>query len=155
MTAPADEAEARRAEEELRRARERGQPVAKAILESFAKQFAKLAMHYAPGGVIANPHGDEGRYERWARLAADTAKALAPYEVPRLSTMALPPASPADERQVITLNVFETDRLGRKRRVEPGGTRYLDDPGADEPAVTIEAHKSEPHPAAEFPEEPA
>ncbi len=79
-----DEAEGRQAERVLRR----GEPVAKAILESFARQFASLAQHYAPGVGAKNPNANERKYERWARLTVDASRALIAFEEPRLGAVA-------------------------------------------------------------------
>ncbi len=79
-----DEAEGRQAERVLRR----GEPVAKAILESFARQFASLAQHYAPG--VGAKNANERKYERWARLTVDASRALIAFEEPRLGAVAPP-----------------------------------------------------------------
>jgi hypothetical protein len=108
-----DEAEGLKAEREFKRTRAKGEPIAKAILESFAKQFAKLAMHFAPGELTANPRADEVKYAHWAKQAVDAAKALIAYEEAKLAP--IPHQAEVIEHQpmvavnnaVITVNLEE------------------------------------------------
>ena len=57
-----------------------GQRLAKEVLEDFMRLFADMA---------ATADRNTEQFEKWARLAIETAKALAPFQSPRYSTVAV------------------------------------------------------------------
>jgi hypothetical protein len=60
-----------------------------AVLEEFMAMFRTVAMRYQPFApdTEQNPHFNPTEFERWATLARDTARMLAPYQTPQLKTV--------------------------------------------------------------------
>jgi hypothetical protein len=132
MSKADEEAESRKAAREFERAKAQDRPFAAEVLRRLLAAFTNLTIRYQP----TSPEADEAKFRYWSERAADVAKALLPFEAPRLATVALPPAPPAeDEPRRFTLRVFGFDhRLGR--RVEyagPGSCEIIDPNPGDQP----------------------
>lgn len=94
-----------RAEHEMLRARETGKKLAKDVLDEFMMLFAGMAAHHQPipegQPIPAGRQPNEDKFEKWARLAVETAADLAKYQSPtyRAIAVTLPPALPAVPEQ--------------------------------------------------------
>jgi hypothetical protein len=102
------------AERAVAEAKGKGQPLAKEVLAECMVAFRNLAFAHEAGSKA---------FQRWAVLAVDTAKALAPYESPQYQAIAIatPPPPIQDTEPVrFTLRVFD-----RGHEVEPMTTRRI------------------------------
>ena len=76
------------------------------ILREFMQFFDALAWR-------ARAQGDVASFKEFAALAAECARTLCPYEVPRLHAVAVA-APPPQTEQVITMSIFENgEKVGR------------------------------------------
>ena len=102
------------AERTVADARMSGRKLAKEILDDFMQLFAGMAAHYqpTPPDRPQNPSQDEPMFEKYGRLAVETAKALANYQSPtfRAIVVAPPPEEKGEMRKRFTLTVFEGGR---------------------------------------------
>ena len=106
-----------------------GRKLAKETLDDLVVVFMGMTAAYqpAPAGQV-KPGANEEKFEKWARLAMEAAKALAPYQSPtfRAIVVAPPPQEQDDEGRPkrFTLTVFEGSRripaelVGRAKAVE-------------------------------------
>lgn len=95
-------------------ARIHDKPLAKEVLDTFMHLFAGMAAKHQPlpdGSVIpSNRKPNPVQFEKWARLAVETATKLAPYQSPTFKAiMIAPPPDPGsnDKRRQFTLTIFE------------------------------------------------
>jgi hypothetical protein len=96
----------RRAELDVAAARARGEKLGKEVLRDYMLIFQERAERYRKP-----PHADEAKFEKYAQLAVDCARWLAPYESPTFRSIAVMPAPPEGERvKRFTLRVFESGR---------------------------------------------
>jgi hypothetical protein len=103
------------AERTVADARMSGRKLAKEILDDFMQLFAGMAAHHQPTPPQAaqpNPNANEDKFEKWARLAVETAKSLANYQSPtfRAIVVAPPPEEKGEMRKRFTHTVFEGSR---------------------------------------------
>lgn len=77
-------------------ARVRGQTpikkLGKEVLEDFTNLYAGMAAYYQPYPASSgrtNPNADEKKFREYSMLAVQTAAALAPFQSPRLSAVAV------------------------------------------------------------------
>jgi hypothetical protein len=66
-------------------ARSTGKKLAKEVLEDFMLHFADMAEQYQPAHPDAeqqNSYADEGKFNKYAALAVECARSLAPYQSP-------------------------------------------------------------------------
>ena len=93
-----------------------GKKLAKEVLDDFMNLFAGMAAVYQPlaPGHIARPGTapDEAKFEKYARLTVETARALAPFQSPtfRAIVIAPPPPERGMVRKRFTLHVFDNHR---------------------------------------------
>jgi hypothetical protein len=105
------------AERAIAEAKANAKPLAREVLDQFMQLFAGMAAHHQPmpAGQMAPPdrNPDETKFEKWARLAVQCAKDLAPYQSPtfRAIVVAPTPESPRGKITRFTLEIF--DRTGR------------------------------------------
>jgi hypothetical protein len=66
-----------------------GKRLAREVLEDFLELFSAIAMTHQPAlpGAERNPNCDEKKFEKFARLALETATALASYQTPKLKAV--------------------------------------------------------------------
>jgi hypothetical protein len=100
------------AEHVYQRAKLRGHKLAKETLDEFMIVFAAMATHYRPclDGTSVNPNQNEEKFERWARLVIDAAKALAPYQSPTFRAIVVAPPPPENKGETVkrfSLKIFE------------------------------------------------
>lgn len=76
--------------------------------------LAGMAAYYQPtfpGMSQQNANGDEGKFEKWYRLFAETATRLAPFESPTFRAVMVAPPPPqksgAGRTTVFTLTIFD------------------------------------------------
>lgn len=123
-------ADQRRREESLRRLeqqaemaatavqqlREQGKPLAKDALGLFLEIFMGRAAYYQPRPKIDDPKVDqnkfanEEKFEKWARLSVDCAKALAPFQSPTYRAIVVappPPTQSENQTRRFTLAIFD------------------------------------------------
>ena len=64
------------------------------MLEDFLELFSAIALTHQPAlpGAEPNPNHDEKKFEKFARLAVETATALASYQTPKLKAVLVGPA---------------------------------------------------------------
>jgi hypothetical protein len=135
------EGEANAAKREIARAQAKQVPLGKDALSTFLGIFMSRASHYNSRGTEPdpddpkkvrdkNPNANEAKFEKWARLAVDTAKAVAPYQSPtfRAIMMAPPPPENAPKRR-FTLTIHDTRN----------GSTVVAQTNADESAPVIDA----------------
>jgi hypothetical protein len=109
------------AERVLNKSRMAGKKFAKEVLEELMSVSADMAAYFQPrvGSMAPNPNQSEKKFLKYARLAVATAKALLPYQSPKLRAIvvARSPISATTARQpVFTLAVFDKPRgLGPER----------------------------------------
>jgi hypothetical protein len=103
-----------------------GRKMAKEVLDEFMIVFAGMAAAYQPlppGSQQTKPGADANLFEKWARLAVETAAKLAPYQSPtfRAIVVAPPPAEKDKDSEVkrFTLTVFEGGRRLPATMTEP------------------------------------
>lgn len=71
------------AERAVAGSRDAGKKLGREVLEDFMLLFAGMAAHYQPQPVAgAHPNEHEDKFDKYARLACETAKWLAPYQSP-------------------------------------------------------------------------
>lgn len=113
-----------RAEFELTQARDTGKKLAKDVLDEFMMLFAGMAAHHQPippgQPIPAGRVPDEDKFEKWARLAVETAADLAKYQSPTFRAIAVsmpPPLPVAPEPKTIGGKVLEMpkDAISRSR----------------------------------------
>ena len=70
-----------------------GKRLARDVLEDFLELFSAIALTHqpAPPGAERNPNYDEKKFEKFARLAVETATALASYQTPKLKAVLVSP----------------------------------------------------------------
>jgi hypothetical protein len=70
-----------------------GKRLAREALEDFLELFSAIALTHqpAPSGAERNPNYDEKKFEKFARLAVETATVLASYQTPKLKAMLMGP----------------------------------------------------------------
>src|SRR6516165_9807598 len=70
-----------------------GKRLAREVLEDFVQLFSAIAQTHQPAlpGAEPNPNYDEKKFEKFARLAVDTATALASYQTPKLKAVLVGP----------------------------------------------------------------
>jgi hypothetical protein len=70
-----------------------GKRLAREVLEDFVELFSAIALTHQPAlpGAEPNPSYDEKKFEKFARLAVDTATALASYQTPKLKAVLVGP----------------------------------------------------------------
>ena len=89
------------AERTVADARTMGKKLAKEVLEDFMLHFADIAEQYRPTPPEAehqNPHSDEARFNKYAAIAMECARSLAPYQSPTFKAIQI---APAPERETI------------------------------------------------------
>jgi hypothetical protein len=66
-----------------------GKRLAREVLEDFLELFSAIALTHepTPPGAEPNPNYDEKKFEKFARLAVETATALASYQMPKLKAV--------------------------------------------------------------------
>jgi hypothetical protein len=114
------------AKRQMTRAQEHGRELAVEVLERFMKIFEGAARVHRPvtdeevkAGKDPNPMGDWEKFRSWARDCVDCAKALAQYQSPRFSAIAIAPTPQIDESARIrrfSLTIFEGGRALPKPR---------------------------------------
>ena len=111
-----------------------GKRLAREVLEDFVELFSAIALTHQPAlpGAERNPNYDEKKFEKFARLAVDTATALASYQTPKLKAVLVGPELCQPQNGAEQLNGEELTR-----RLEELGlpTSIF---GMDKPALTIE-----------------
>jgi len=145
----ADLEAARAAEREVEGTRASGRKLAVHILDDFAQLFAGMASYYQPGSPKElNPNADPVQFEKWARFAVDTAKAIAPYQSATMRAIAVAPAPQSEQitTRRFTLRVFDRDltTMSTEQLVQEYRSRVAAGPAAPE---TIE-HDANELPAA-------
>jgi hypothetical protein len=100
----------------------------KQVLHDFMELFAGMAAAYQPlpPGVVSAPGRtpDDAKFEKYARLAVDTAAKLAEYQSPKLKAIAVvPPPLPPDPRMIDgekVVALHDAEELSRiyQRRVQ-------------------------------------
>ena len=70
-----------------------GKRLAREVLEDFLELFSAIALTHQPAlpGAEPNPNCDEKKFEKFARLAVETATALASYQTPKLKAVLVGP----------------------------------------------------------------
>jgi hypothetical protein len=70
-----------------------GKRLAREVLEDFLELFSAIALTHQPAlpGAERNLNYDEKKFEKFARLAVDTATALASYQTPKLKAVLVGP----------------------------------------------------------------
>jgi len=70
-----------------------GKRLAREVLEDFVELFSAIALTHQPAlpGAERNPNYDEKKFEKFARLAVETATALASYQTPKLKAVLVGP----------------------------------------------------------------
>jgi hypothetical protein len=70
-----------------------GKRLAREVLEDFLELFSAIALTHQPAPPRAerNPNYDEKKFEKFARLAVETATALASYQTPKLKAVLVAP----------------------------------------------------------------
>jgi hypothetical protein len=70
-----------------------GKRLAREVLEDFLELFSAIALTYQPAlpGAEHNPNYDEKKFEKFARLAVESATALASYQTPKLKAVLVGP----------------------------------------------------------------
>lgn len=113
-----------RAEQEMLQARDTGKKLAKDVLDEFMLLFAGMAAHHQPippgQPIPAGREPNEDKFEKWARLAVETAADLAKYQSPtfRAIAVSMPPPLPAvPDQKTIDGKVIEMpkDAISRSR----------------------------------------
>lgn len=100
--------------------------LAKDVLEEFMLLFAGMAAvsQPLPPGAVATPGRipHDEKFEKYATLAVDCAKALAKYQSPTFRAIVIappPPTGPTEQRKRFTLTIFDGER--------PSGVAHVDD----------------------------
>ena len=105
------------AEQVMARAEMRGEQLAKEVLNDFMQLFAGMAATHQPipegQSIPLGRRPDETKFEKWARLAVQCAKDLAPYQSPTFRAIVVAPAPDSNQverRKVFQLTIFENQR---------------------------------------------
>jgi hypothetical protein len=71
-----------------------GKRLAREVLEDFLELFSAIARTHepTPPGAERNPNYDEKKFEKFARLAVETATAVVGYQTPKLKAVLVGPA---------------------------------------------------------------
>lgn len=152
MSVDPDKPEAEAARETVERAAREGRSLAVDVLEEYMRVFRGMSAFYQPGSKAKGARPDPVMFEKWARLALRCAESLAEFQTAKLKAIAVAAPAPQGEQRVtrIELRVFETGRDGRKREVEPGGMRYLDESVIEHEPVdvtpSVDVRPAEPDP---------
>jgi hypothetical protein len=86
-------------------------PSAVALLRKFMGFYATLAVHFRPSTERdQNPHADDKAFRFWSERAVDAAKALAPFEAPRLGAVPYQP-EPLHHEQLVAAKAEKTLNL--------------------------------------------
>lgn len=139
-----------RAEQQLLRAKAEDRSLAVDILDEFMHRFARAARARQPrldeDRKDTNPLGNQEDYEKYARLAVDTAAQLAKYQSPtfRAITVAPPPPAPKNgpERKRFSLTIFDTSGRKTVAHVTPIAAQGANGHAPAEP-ITIDAEPTE------------
>jgi hypothetical protein len=105
------------AEREVADAKRAGRKLGVQLLDDFAQLFGSLAAFYQPhpAGMAPNPNADPVQFEKWSRLAVETAARLAPYQSPTYRAIVTAPAPEAGVvRRRFTLSIFEKELVPRE-----------------------------------------
>ncbi len=102
------------AEQIIARAEMRGEKLAKEVLNDFMKLFAGMAAVFQPVAPnqpipVGRDPNDE-KFDKYARLAVDTAAKLAPYQSPTFRAIVVAPApdqNQPERRKIFQLTVFD------------------------------------------------
>lgn len=87
--------------------------LAKEVLDDFMALFAGMAAHYQPTPPHAmqqNQYGNPAEFEKYARLAVQCAKDLAPYQSPTFRAIVVAPAleqTSGRKQTRFTLTIFQ------------------------------------------------
>ena len=70
-----------------------GKRLAREVLEDFVELFSAIALTHQPAlpGAERNPNYDEKKFEKFARLAVETATAVVGYQTPKLKAVLVGP----------------------------------------------------------------
>lgn len=109
------ERQADAAADAVQKLREQGKPLAKDAMALFLEIFMGRAAHYQPRVDLktmaeTNKQASEEKFEKWARLSVETAKALAPFQSPTFRAIVVQPPPPSHSEQQVrrfTLAVFD------------------------------------------------
>jgi hypothetical protein len=107
------------AEREVADAKRAGRKLAVDLLDDFARIFGGMAAFFQPypAGMAPNPNANAAEFEKWSRLAVETAARLAPYQSPTFRAVTVAPAPEAGGKvRRFTLSIFERE-LGTAERV--------------------------------------
>jgi len=123
-----------RAEQEMLDAKAAGRKLAKDVLDDFMQLFAGMAAHYQPRpnrqGIEPNPNQSEPLFEKYAKLAVEAAKHLAPYQSPTFrAIMIAPPPDASTRRGKVTrfsLTIFEGGPAGRRVLLQEQNGQVID-----------------------------
>mgnify|MGYP000735891981 CR=1 FL=1 len=102
-----------------------GRKLGKEVLADFMDVFAALATYHQPlpDGMTV-PQGrkpDEAKFEKYARLAIQAAKDLAPYQSPTFRAIQIaapPPEKGKRTEKRFTLKVFDSNRGGPPKEID-------------------------------------
>ena len=92
--------------------RAEGKKLAKEVLQEFMELFAGMAAYYqpTPAHLPPNPNENEPQFLRYAGLAVECAKAVAPFQSPTFKAIAVvPPPPPPPEPATIDGKVIRLD----------------------------------------------
>jgi hypothetical protein len=93
-------------------ARAGGKKLAKEVLQEFMELFAGMAAHYqpTPTHLPLNPNENEPQFLRYAGLAVECAKAVAPFQSPTFKAIeVVPPPPPPPEPATIDGKMINID----------------------------------------------
>jgi hypothetical protein len=112
-----------------------GKRLAREVLEDFVQLFSAIAQTHQPAlpGAEPNPNYDEKKFEKFARLAVDTATALAGYQTPKLKAVLVSPE--LGQRQSNGAERLSREELARRLK-ERGLPQFVFDDHT--PLLTIE-----------------
>lgn len=107
-------ARALRAEQEIAEAKASGRKMATQVLDEFMHLFAGMAAAYQPlppgTEIPAGRAPDEAQFEKYAKLAVDCARILAPFQSPTFKAIVIAPPPDTDPnkmRRRFTLTIFD------------------------------------------------
>jgi hypothetical protein len=91
-----------------------GKRLAREVLEDFLELFSAIALTHQPAlpGAERNPNYDEKKFEKFARLAVETATALAGYQTPKLRAVLVGPE--LGQRQTDGAERLSREELARR-----------------------------------------
>lgn len=84
------------AERAVADARARALPLGREVLDKFMQIFSGMAAYYQPDlrSPASKPQGNEDKFEKYARLAIEAAKLLAPFQSPTMKAITIQPLLP-------------------------------------------------------------